>query len=198
MRRTLKIKTRLLLTVGFVAAMLAASSGVALWQLSSVEESVQHVVRGDARLAGVMGQLVLHVGDLSQHERAYLSALTRSRPADSELQAWKNAYASANQRLTELDAVPDSRGTAQALRTALRSYDTEFTSLRSRIEAEGITKVDAIGADGVRLRDALDRLERQTSDQLVRYRGQMDAERAEVEEDINRGYIGVGSVLVRQ
>ena len=32
MRRTLKIKTRLLLTVGFVAAMLAASSGVALWQ----------------------------------------------------------------------------------------------------------------------------------------------------------------------
>ena len=73
MRRTLKIKTRLLLTVGFVTAMLAASSGVALWRLGAVEASVEEVVRGDARLAGVTAQLVLHVGDLAQHERAYLS-----------------------------------------------------------------------------------------------------------------------------
>jgi len=196
MRRTLKIKTRLLLTVGFVTAMLAASSGVALWRLGAVEASVEEVVRGDARLAGVTAQLVLHVGDLAQHERAYLSALTRLRPADGELQAWKNAYTSANLRLTELDAVPNGRAAAEALRTALRAYDTEFTALRSRIDAEGISKVDAIGADGGRLRTALSRLERQASDQLVRYRGQMDAGHAEVQDDINLGYLGVGAVLI--
>jgi methyl-accepting chemotaxis protein len=196
MRRTLKIKTRLLLTVGFVAAMLAASSGVALWRLSTVEQSVQRVVRGDTRLAGVMAQFVLHVGDLAQHERAYLANTVRSRPVESELQAWKGAYTSANQRLTELDAVADGRSIAQSLRTTLRAYDTEFTALRSRIDADGIAKVDASGADGSRMREAFDRLERQSSDQLVRYRGQMDAGRAEVEEDINRGYIGIGAVLV--
>jgi methyl-accepting chemotaxis protein len=196
MRRTLKIKTRLLLTVGFVAAMLAASSGGALWRLSTVEQSVQRVVRGDTRLAGVMAQFVLHVGDLAQHERAYLANTVRSRPVESELQAWKGAYTSANQRLTELDAVADGRSIAQSLRTTLRAYDTEFTALRSRIDADGIAKVDASGADGSRMREAFDRLERQSSDQLVRYRGQMDAGRAEVEEDINRGYIGIGAVLV--
>ena len=56
--------------------------------------------------------------------------------------------------------------------------------------------MDASGADGTRMREAFDRLERQASDQLVRYRGQMDAGRAEVDEDINRGYTGIGAVLV--
>jgi methyl-accepting chemotaxis protein len=196
MRRTFKIKTRLLLTVGFVAAMLAASSGVALWRLNAVEQSVQRVVRGDSRLAGVMAQFVLHVGDLAQHERAYLADTVRARPAGGEVQAWKGAYTSANQRLTELDTVADGRSIAQSLRTTLRAYDTEFTALRSRIDTDGIAKVDASGADGTRMRDAFDRLERQSSDQLVRYRGQMDAGRAEVQEDINRGYIGIGAVLV--
>src|SRR5215467_10569491 len=121
MRRTLKIKTRLLLTVGFVAAMLAASSGVALWRLSAIEENVQQVVRGDGRLAGVMAQLVLHVGDLARHERAYLTDLTRSRPAENELQAWKAAYTAAGQRLADLEAAPESRATGQTLRTALRA-----------------------------------------------------------------------------
>src|SRR5215475_1082781 len=153
MRRTLKIKTRLLLTVGFVAAMLAASSGVALWRLSAVEQTMQKVVRGDGRLAGVMAQFVLHVGDLTTHERAYLADVVRSRPADNELQAWKGAYASAIQRLAELDAVAEGRPTAESLRATLRTYDTEFTALRSRIEAEGIARVDAAGADGVRLRN---------------------------------------------
>ena len=68
MRKTLKIKTRLLLTVGFVAAMLAASSGVALWRLSAIEQGVEQVMRGDARLAGEMAQFVLSVSDLVQHE----------------------------------------------------------------------------------------------------------------------------------
>jgi methyl-accepting chemotaxis protein len=196
MRRTLKIKTRLLLTIGFVAAMLAASSGVALWRLSSIEQTVQQIVRGDVRPAGVMAQFVLHVGDLAQYERAYLTNTVRSRPADNELQAWKGAYASATQRLADLDAVPDSRPTARSLRTTLRAYDTEFTALRARIESEGIGKVDAAGADGVRLREALGRLEQTSSDLLVRYRGQMDASRAEVQDDINRGYFGIGAVLV--
>ena len=46
MRKTLRIKTRLLLTVGFVAAMLAASSGVALWRLNAISQGVDQVMRG--------------------------------------------------------------------------------------------------------------------------------------------------------
>ena len=196
MRKTLRIKTRLLLTVGFVAAMLAASSGVALWRLNAISQGVDQVMRGDARVAGEMAQFVLSVGDLVQHERAYLVNASRSQSTSGELQAWKTAYTSATQRLSEIETFPDARASVTSLRGALRSYENEFATIRGRIEAEGSSKVDAAGADGTRMRDAFARLERQTGDQMVRYRGQADARRTEVQGDIIRGYAGIGVALV--
>src|SRR5262249_47710670 len=151
----------------FVVAMLAASSGIALWRLSAVEERVQQVVRGDGRLAGLMAQLVLHEGDMARYERAYLTNLTRSRPAENELQAWKSASAAAGQRLADPEGAPAGRSTARPLRTLPRGYDTEFPALRSRMEGKGITRSNPRAADGARTRTPPDRLERQSSDQLV-------------------------------
>jgi len=196
MRKTLKIKTRLLLTVGFVAAMLAASSGVALWRLSAIEQGVEQVMRGDARLAGEMAQFVLSVSDLVQHERGYLVNASRSQATASELQAWKTAYTSATQRLAEIETFTDARASVGALRNTLRSYDAEFASLRERIDAEGPAKVDAAGGDGLRLREAFARLDRQAGEHLVRYRGQADARRIELQSDIIRGYAVIGGALV--
>ena len=67
MRKTLRIKTRLLITVGFVAAMLAAVSGVGLWRLGAIERGVEQVTRGDARVAGEMAQFVLSVVDMRMY-----------------------------------------------------------------------------------------------------------------------------------
>jgi methyl-accepting chemotaxis protein len=196
MRKTLRIKTRLLLTVGFVAAMLAASSGVALWRLNAISQGVDQVMRGDARVAGEMAQFVLSVGDLVQHERAYFVSASRAQSTAGEVQAWKTAYTSATQRLSEIETFPDAKASVSVLRNTLRSYETEFTSLRGRIESEGPAKVDAAGVDGSRLRDAFARLERQAGEQLVRYRGQADARRTEVQSDIIGGYAGIGVALV--
>jgi methyl-accepting chemotaxis protein len=196
MRKTLRIKTRLLLTVGFVAAMLAASSGVALWRLNSISQGVDQVMRGDARVAGEMAQFVLSVGDLVQHERAYFVNASRGQSTMGEVQAWKGAYTSATQRLAEIETFPDARASVTALRNTLRTYESEFTALKGRIETEGALKVDTAGTDGTRLRDAFARLERQAGEQLVRYRGQADARRTEVQGDIIRGYAGIGVALV--
>ena len=54
MRRTLKIKARLFLTVGFVAAILATCSAVALWRIGAIGSGVQGLVQSDTRLAGEM------------------------------------------------------------------------------------------------------------------------------------------------
>ncbi|HZT78421.1 MAG TPA: HAMP domain-containing methyl-accepting chemotaxis protein [Vicinamibacterales bacterium] len=51
MRRTLKIKTRLVCTVGFVAAMLAGSAGVALWRLGAVQTGAEQLAQNDAQTA---------------------------------------------------------------------------------------------------------------------------------------------------
>src|SRR5580693_2864542 len=107
--RTLKIKTRLFLTVGFVAAMVAASSGVALWRLSAIEQGVERLVRGDTRQAGVMAQFVVQLGSLVQNERAYLVEVARGRPAADDLKSWQVAYELAGQRLMELEVVPEAR-----------------------------------------------------------------------------------------
>ncbi len=196
MRKTLKVKTRLLITVGFVAAMIAAVSGIGLWRLSAIERGVEQLTRGDARVAGEMSQFVLSVGDLAQHERGYLVSASRSQSTASDLQAWKTAYTAATQRLAEIETFPDSRASVAALRNVLRNYDNAFTQLRDRLDVEGPSKVDAAGADGEALRNAFERLERQSSEQLVRYRGQADARRSEVQGDIIRGYAVIGTALV--
>jgi len=196
MQKTLKIKTRLFLTVGFVAAMLAASAGVALWRLAAIEQGVQRLVRGDTRLAGEMAQFAVHVGNLVEYERTYFLNVARSRPANDDLQAWKQAYALAGQRLVELEVVPEAQPTAAALRTALAAYEREFSALRKRTESEGIAKIDMAGPDAKPMRDAFDRLERQAGEQLVRYRGQMDAGGVAVQNDVTQSYVGIGVVLI--
>ena len=194
--RTLKIKTRLFLTVGFVAAMLAASSGVALWRLGAIEQGVQRLVRGDTRQAGVMAQFVVQLGSLVQDERAYLVEVARARPAGDYLKSWKAAYSLAGQRLMELEVVPEARPTATALKTALGAYEREFTALRARIDNEGISKVDPSGTDAKALHDTFDRLDLQASEQLARYRGQLDAGGTAVQNDVNLSYVGIGAMLV--
>src|SRR6185369_9551881 len=119
MRKTLRIKTRLLITVGFVAAMLAAVSGVGLWRLGAIERGVEQVTRGDARVAGEMAQFVLSVGDLVQHERGYFVSASRSLSTTVDLQAWKSAYTSATQRLAEVETFPDARASVTPLRNTL-------------------------------------------------------------------------------
>ena len=51
MRSTLKIKTRLLLTVGFVALTLGIGSGLALWTVRTIGLEVRHLVQADAQAA---------------------------------------------------------------------------------------------------------------------------------------------------
>jgi methyl-accepting chemotaxis protein len=196
MGTTLKIKTRLLLTVGFVAAILAASSGVAYWRLGALDQRVQQTVRGDARQTEELAQFVLRLGDLGRHEREYLLDASRSRPVSDDLQAWKLASAAAGQRLTQIEAIPDARATVAGLRKSLAAYDAEFTALRMRIDVDGALHLDTAGTDGARLRQALTRLENEAGDQLVRLRSYADARRSEVQGDIVRGYLIIGAVLV--
>ncbi len=196
MRRTLKIKTRLFLTVAFVAAMLAASSGVALLRLSAIEQGVQRLMRGDTRLAGEMAQFLLHVGNLVQSERSYFLNASRSRPTGDDLQSWKGAYELASQRLSALEGIPDARPAAVSLRTALRTYEREFTALRARMDVEGPAKIDLAGPDAKPMRDAVDRLERQAGDQLLRYRAQVDAGAAAFQNDVSVSYVGIGAMLI--
>ncbi len=144
-----------------------------------------------------MAQFVVQLGSLVQDERAYLAEVARGRPARVPLESWQAACMRlAGQRLMELEVVPEARPTATALKTALGAYVGEFIALRTRIDNEGIARVDVSGADVKALHDAFDGLDRQASEQLARYRGQMDAGATAVRKDVNVSYVGVGAMLV--
>src|SRR6185436_8853573 len=184
----LKIKARLFLTVGFVAAILATCSAVALWRIGAIGGGVQELVQGDTRAAAEMGQFGIEVAQLAGHERAYFLNASRSRPAGEDLQRWKGVYAGAMARLGGVEsASPAAQPGIAAIRGALTGYEREFAALRQRVEREGAASVDPTGADARALRDAYDRLDRATSDELARGRAQIAARGGAVESDVSRG-----------
>src|SRR5262245_8048083 len=124
MRSTLKIKARLFLTVGFVAAVLATCSAVALWRIGAIGGGVQALVQDDTRVAGEMGEFGTQVGALLAYERTYFLNAVRSRPAGDELQRWKTTYAAATARLAAVEAAsPAAQPGVAGLRAALAAYE---------------------------------------------------------------------------
>ncbi len=196
MRSRLKIKTRLLLTVGFVAALLATSSAVGFWSLRAVGTAVQQLASQDTRLTGTSAQLAVQVGDLVQHERTYFLSISRSRVADDDLQRWKTALALANDRLNEMDTIAGAHAAVTGLSTTLKAYEREFTALRTRVQTGGLAAVDPAGPDAKPLRDAFDKLERQSAEVFVRAKAQMDNSGMAAQNNISLAYLGLGLALM--
>jgi len=102
MRSTLKIKTRLILTVGFVALALGIGSGLAVWTVRSIGQEVRQRVANDAQAA-----------------RASTAAIGAAlRTADSE-----TAQRQADARLAQLASQIEGSGVAldNSLTLAYRS-----------------------------------------------------------------------------
>src|SRR5512142_2210407 len=131
MRSTLKIKTRLLLTVALVTATLAVGSGIALWRVGAVGTEVGRLVREDTRAARAATQLAARVADLGRYERAVMLDVARAHPIDQDLQLWQTAWRQAGEQLRGVDSA-EAAGAKPALSRALQAYQTEFERLRAR------------------------------------------------------------------
>ncbi len=196
MQSTLKIETRLLLTVGLVAATLAAGSGFALWIANGVGQDVRRLVNEDARLADASTQTAMRVGEVALAEREYFLQLARSHDGARELQQWNTAYGQTGERLKELEAVPDAQRAVSELWTALRAYEREFAAVRARIARDGGAAADLTAADVKPLREAFSAVDRQTATLLARYRGQLSTDGAAIEARWTVAYAGIGLGLL--
>jgi twitching motility protein PilJ len=191
MRRTLKIKTRLLLAVAFVAVTLGIGSGLALWTVRAVGNEVRALVGQDAHAARVSTQIAIHVSDLARHERAVFLELARSRGGADELRRWQAARAQATERLKELDTTPDAVSAATTLRAALQAYEAEFTALTARMTAPATAPIDPTGPDAKPLRDAFARVERQATELSARFNAQLESGGAALDNQLNLAYVGI-------
>ena len=152
MRRTMTIKARQYVTLGFVAALLAIAAVTAVWQLRSVGSHVD-AIDASARSAATVASLGRQIGSLVEHERTYFLDFARQRPVDAALERWNDARAD---MLTTLDAAATISGerAVAPVRIALAAYQREFDALRDRTALEGMTAADPSGPAGQSLRTA--------------------------------------------
>ena len=184
MRRHLTIKTRQYLTLGFVAVLLAAAAGVAMWHLNAIGRGAE-AVQARAQAAGAIGTLAGEVGSLVEHERSYFLNLARLKSGDDDLSRWNDAYTRVAASLDAAESSVGERATAPA-RSALIAYQGEFKTLQGRLVVDGISKLDPTGADGEAMRAAFGQLENRTASLLKDANSQVAAETAGVEAAVGR------------
>jgi methyl-accepting chemotaxis protein len=194
MRRHLTIKTRQYLTLGFVAVLLAAAAGVAMWQLNAIGRGAE-AVQARARSAAAIGALAGEVGSLVEHERSYFLNLARLKAGDDDLSRWNDAY---TRVATSLDAAESSVGerATAAARSALIAYQGEFKTVQGRLVVDGISKLDPTGADGEAMRAAFTQLEQRTASLLKDANSHVATETAGVEAAVGRTSTAIGLTLL--
>ncbi len=190
MRSTLKIRTRLLMTVAFLAVTLGIGSGLALWNVRAVGHEVQRLVGQDTRLARASAQFWVNVSDLAHYERAMFMEQARMRSGAQDLQYWKIASTQATEELSVLGAA------GQAAGGYLRTYVAEFGKLRERLATVGPAGVDPTGADAKPMHDAYLNLQRQASDLFNRFNTNVEKGGAAADQELRYAYLGIGLALL--
>ncbi len=192
MRSTLKIKTRLLLTVAFVTATLAIGSGLALWRVGTVGTEVRRLVRDDIRAARGAAELAVRVADLGRYERAVLLDIARAHPGDENRQRWQATLRQAAEQLKAVETQPEAAGATTAMRVALQTYDTEF----QRLAARAPVPTDPAAPEAKPTRDAFASLERQAADLVARLNSQVESGGTAVDRELNLAYLAFGAALL--
>ncbi|HZT75836.1 MAG TPA: methyl-accepting chemotaxis protein [Vicinamibacterales bacterium] len=197
--KNLTIRTRLLITVGSMAAILAAVTGLALWSVRAVDSQARQLVHKDAQLAGAAAQFALHVAELVRHERTFfLDDAPRSAGAQKELQDWNLAQASALARLKEIDALAttaDEHAAAAKLRASLTAYQQKFEHARDAVLGGSFTAADPTSPEAKSMKESVDALQQQSAAFFDRYRQRMDAGGRDVEAQIRRAYVFLAVAL---
>ncbi len=166
MRRTLKIKTRLMLIAAAVAILLTAAAGVALWSGRGVRQQLQQTMREDVQTAAAATQLAARVSDVGR--RAHLVLVSAGTPAgDEDLVQWKRATGTAGSVISGLEATQAGAAAAPRLRAALLEYERGFgATVAAALALEPAARDEALARSPAGA--AFARLQRETDDLVAR------------------------------
>jgi methyl-accepting chemotaxis protein len=194
MRRSMTIKTRQYLTLGFVAVLLAAAAGVAAWQLRSVSGRVD-AVDASARSAAKIAALDAQVATLAERERTYFLDLARQKPVDGALERWQEAQATVAATIDAAETVTGERAVAPS-RIALGAYEREFDALRDRVALDGIAAVDPSGPGGDSSRAAFAQLTARAQALTQETANRLTSGTGAAAAQISRGYTMIAIALL--
>ena len=194
MRRTMTIKTRQYLTLGFVAVLLAATTGVAAWQLRLVSARAA-TVDASASASAKVASLGSQVGSLVEHERSYFFDFVRQRPVDAALERWTEARTAVLATLDAAEGITSDR-TVAPTRSALTTYQREFDALRDRVAIDGIAAADPSGPSGEAMRGAFAQLVARSNALVQDTNARVTAGSAAAVAQVSRAYTMIATTLV--
>src|SRR5262245_42935210 len=188
MRSTLKIKTRLGLTAGIVACLLALMASVALWSVREVQHQLEAGLRSAARTAASAAQFGRRAADLGRQGQVTLEA-ARVTGFEKELDRWNAAYAAAGQGLAELEATPAGAAVAPPLRASLADYERQFGALLTQTASGSVVSPEVQS----RASEAFTKLDRQSAEAAAKTVDQ--ANQATMELDVLLSRVSLGVML---
>jgi methyl-accepting chemotaxis protein len=185
MRTTLKIKTRLMLTAGAVAVLMAAVAAAALWSVREVHKQLESALQANARTATSAAQFARLAANLGRQGQLTLNAVSAAN-AQQELDRWTAMDASASAGLGVLEGTSAGRDAAAPLRASLTEYQRTFNALLQQARAGQVNAELQSRAD-----EALDRLDRQAAEVTSRTADQASRDAAALDAQLTRASIGV-------
>ena len=152
MRTTLKIKTRLMVTAGAVAVLMAAVAVAALWSVREVHQQLETSLQANARVATSAAQFARLAANLGRQGQIALAAAA-GPSAQKELQSWTEMDKAASAGLAMMEGTEAGTASAAPLRSILTEYERDFGALLQQARGGA-----ADAALETRANDALNRL----------------------------------------
>src|SRR5262245_4992643 len=185
MRTTLEIKTRLMLTAGAVACLMAAVATAALWSVREVHQQLESSLQANARTATSAAQFARLAANLGRQGQLTLAAAA-APGYQKELDRWTAMDAAASAGLAALEGNPSGSAAAAPLRAGLTEYERAFSALLTQARA-GAANADM----EARVDEALTRLDRQASEVTSRTADQASRDAAALDATLSRATIGI-------
>ena len=190
MRSTLKIKTRLMLTAGAVALLMAAVATAALWSVREVHQHLETSLQTNARIATSAAQFARLAANLGRQGQVTLAAAA-GPGYQKELDRWTNMDASASAGLAVLEEIEAARTPAAPLRASLIEYERHFRAALEQARG-GVVNADLEG----RADAALTRLDSQAADTTSNTANAAKLEAENLGTLLTRARIGIVIALV--
>jgi len=190
MRSTLKIKTRLMLTAGAVALLMAAVATAALWSVREVHQHLETSLQTNARIATSSAQFARLAANLGRQGQATLSAAAGAG-YQKELERWTNMDAAASAGLAVLEEIEAGRTAAAPLRASLSEYERHFRAALEQARG-GVVNAELES----RAEAALNRLDSQAADTTSNTANSAKLEAEKLDTLLTRARVGIIIALV--
>ena len=161
-RRTLTIKTRLMMSFGAVLILLIAAAGAGRWGMYSLHQDVTKTINSDVALAQAASELNTDVLMLRRFEKDSFININAPDTVASYFKKWQAALQELRDDLSRASGLADdsvSKSVLSDFSNAVAAYETGFLQVHSMMTSNQVTTTQQANAEMSKFKDTIHRTE---------------------------------------